>query len=178
MSDTAVADSGDRHTIWQPDSDFVRQLVLAAILKNNPIPIAYRLNYVANFYVGPLIKTIEKKHRMTRPEWIVLFCLNQRSGLNAQQISTVTGRPKTSISGAVKQLQKKKLIWRRTDVKDGRRQVLRATEAGQKIYKIILSSFVAREASMLACLDRSERRAFIGLLEKIIEHSATWAEPY
>jgi DNA-binding MarR family transcriptional regulator len=178
MSNTAVADSSARHTVWQPDNDVMRQLVLAAILKNNPIPIAYRLNYVANFYVGPLIKAIEKKHRMTRPEWIVLFCLNQQPGLNAQQISSVTGRPKTSISGAVKQLQKRKLIWRSTDVKDGRRQVLRATEAGQKMYKTILTSFVAREASMLACLDRSERRSFVGLLEKIVKHSAAWAEPY
>ncbi len=178
MSNFAFAESNDRHTVRQPDNDFVRQLVLAAILRNNPIPIAYRLNYVANFYVGPLIKRIEKKYKMTRPEWIVLFCLNQRPGLNAQQISTVTGRPKTSISTAVRQLQRKKLILRRTDVKDGRRQVLRVTAAGEKIYKAILSSFVARETDMLVCLDRNERRAFIELLDKMIKHSANWAKPY
>ena len=178
MSNIAVGGSSEQHTIWQPDNDFVRQLVLAAILKNNPIPIAYRLNYVANFYVGPLINKIEKKYKMTRPEWIVLFCLNQQAALNAQQISIVTGRPKTSISTAVRQLQKKKLILRRTDVKDGRRQVLRATDAGQKIYKAILSSFVTREAGMLVCLDKSERRTFIGLLDKIIDHSSSWAKPY
>ena len=123
----------------------MRHLVLTAILKNNPIPMAYRLNYVANFYVGPLIKRMEDKHKMTRPEWIVLFCLNQQTGLNAQQISNVTGRPKTSISTAVRQLQKKKLIVRHTDVKDGRRQVLRVTDAGQKIYKAILQVRRARE---------------------------------
>ncbi len=178
MSNIAIGDSSEQHTTWQQDSDFLRQLVLAAILKNNPIPIAYRLNYVANFYVGPLIKKIEKKYKMTRPEWIVLFCLNQQSALNAQQISAVTGRPKTSISTAVRQLQKKKLILRRADVKDGRRQVLRATDSGQKIYRAILSNFVARETGMLACLDRSERRAFIGLLDKIINHSSSWAKPY
>jgi hypothetical protein len=38
-------------------------LVLTAILKNNPIPIAYRLNYVVNFYVGPLVKSMEETHR-------------------------------------------------------------------------------------------------------------------
>lgn len=178
MSNVAVGGSNDGHTTWQPENDFVRQLVLAAILKNNPIPTAYRLNYVANFYVGPLIKKIEDKFRMTRPEWIVLFCLNQQTGLNAQQISNVTGRAKTSISVAVRQLQKRKLILRRTDAKDGRRQVLRATDAGQKLYRAILSSFVAREADMLACLDKAEQRAFIGLLDKIIENSATWAKPY
>jgi DNA-binding MarR family transcriptional regulator len=178
MTNIAVAESRERRTIWQPENDFVRQLVLAAILKNNPIPAAYRLNYVANFYVGPLIRKIEKKYKMTRPEWIVLFCLNQRTNLNAQQISDVTGRPKTSISLAVRQLQKKKLISRHTDVKDSRRQVLIVSEAGQRIYKSILTSFVARETDMLACLDRSERKRFVELLDKIINNSASWAKPY
>jgi DNA-binding MarR family transcriptional regulator len=174
----SAADSNDRRTVWEPENDLVRHLVLAAILKNNPIPTAYRLNYVANFYVGPLIKMMEDEHDMTRPEWIVLFCLNQQTSLNAQQISNVTGRPKTSISTAVRQLQKKKLIVRHTDVKDGRRQVLGATDAGRKIYESILRSFVAREAEMLACLDRSERRTLMGLLDKMIKNSAKWARPY
>jgi DNA-binding MarR family transcriptional regulator len=168
----------DRHTTWEPEGDVLRQLVLAAILKNNPIPMAYRLNYVANFYVGPLIKQMEAEHGMTRPEWIVLFCLHQQTGLNAQQISNVTGRAKTSISTAVKHLQKKKLIVRHTDAKDGRRQVLRATEAGTRIYKSILRGFVARETEMLQGLDRDERRALMTLLDKIIANSASWATPY
>jgi len=178
MSKAAVADPTERQTVWQPDNDFVRQIVLAAILKKNPIPAAYRVNYVANFFVGPLIKKIEKKYKMTRPEWIVLFCLNQRTELNAQQISNVTGRPKTSISLAVRQLQKKKLIVRRTDVNDGRRQVLRVTDMGLKIYKEIVAYFVTRESNMLACLDRGERQVFVALLDKIINHSESWAKPY
>lgn len=178
MSNASASEAEGRPTTWQPDNDLLRHLVLAAILKNNPIPAAYRLNYIANFYVGPLIKRMEERHRMTRPEWIVLFCLNQQPGLNAQQISNVTGRAKTSISTAVKQLQRKKLIVRHTDAKDGRRQVLRATEAGQKIYRTILRSFVAREADMLACLDRNERRVLMELLDKMVSNSASWAKPY
>lgn len=178
MSNAAVAQSGDRHTIWQPENDYSHRLILAAILKDNPIPFAYRLNYVANFYVGPLIRNIEKTFNMTRPEWIVLFCLNQQTGLNAQQISSATGRPKTSISAAVKQLLQRKLISRKTDLQDGRRQVLLLTDAGRRIYTAIVDSFIAREADMLACLDRSERTTFIRLLDKIIDNSGVWAKPY
>jgi DNA-binding MarR family transcriptional regulator len=115
---------------------------------------------------------------MTRPEWIVLFCLNQQTGLNAQQISSATGRPKTSISAAVKQLQQRKLISRRTDIEDGRRQVLRLTDAGRRIYTAIVGSFIEREADMLACLDRGERTTFMRLLDKIIDNSGAWAKPY
>src|SRR5574342_510103 len=152
MSNTASAEIDDHRTVWRPGDESPRRLILAAILKNNPIPVAYRVNFVANFYVGPLIKKIEQRFKMTRPEWIVLFCLYQRSGLNAQQISTVSGRPKTSISAAIAKLQKRKLILRRTDVEDGRRQVLRLTDAGRKVYSAIIDSFVTREAEMLGCL--------------------------
>ena len=178
MSRPAVTRADNVHTIWQPDADVARRMTLAAILEDNPLPIAYRLNYLANFYVGPLIKKMEQELGMTRPEWIVLFCLTRRSGLSAQQISDVTGRPKTSISAAVKQLQGKKLLSRSVDAKDGRRRVLQITDAGQRIYAKILEGFAAREADMIACLSRSERSAFLQLLNKLIDNSASWAKPY
>jgi DNA-binding MarR family transcriptional regulator len=90
----------------------------------------------------------------------------------------VTGRPKTSVSLAVKQLQKKKLITRKTDLADGRRQVLQVTAAGQEIYKAIIGSFVAREAAMLGCLTQGERKALLRLIDKIIKNSSAWAKPY
>src|SRR5262245_47779541 len=111
-----VAKKDETQRSWQPEGDVVHRLLLDAILKNNPIPAAYRINYVANFYVGPLIANMERTFNLTRPEWIVLFCLTQQPRLNAQQISVVTGRAKTSIAGAVKLLQRKKLITRKTDI--------------------------------------------------------------
>lgn len=170
--------AGEGHTVWEPDSDFDRRETLAAVLKDNPLPVAYRLNYVANFYVRPLVKNMELAFGLSRPEWIILFCLNRRPDLSAQQISNVSGRPKTSISAAVRQLQDKKLIVRSTDVRDGRRLVLHLTDGGRKIYKEILASFTTREDAMMSCLNRDERSAFLELLNKIIVNSASWAKPY
>jgi DNA-binding MarR family transcriptional regulator len=164
-------------TVWRPEPD-ARELILAAILHRNPIPIAYRINYLANFYVGPLVTAMENTHRMTRSEWIVLFCLHQRRGMNAQQISNVTGRPKTSISAAVKQLLKKKLISRKTDIVDRRRQVVHVTEAGARIYEQILEGFMAREVEMIKCLDIKEREVFLALLNKLVSNSPAWAQSY
>ena len=166
------------HTSWQPDADVVHQLLLDNILKDNPVPSAYRINYVANFYIGPLVANMERKFKLTRPEWIVLFCLTQQPKLNAQQISTVTGRAKTSIAGAVKLLQRKKLITRKIDTSDTRRRVLHLTDAGRSLYKSIISRFIAREADMLASLDVGERRTLIRVLDKIIKNNRSWAKPY
>jgi DNA-binding MarR family transcriptional regulator len=164
-------------TVWRPGPD-PRDLILAAILHRNPIPIAYRLNYLANFYVGPLVARMEKTHRMTRPEWIVLFCLHQRRGMNAQQISTVTGRPKTSISAAIKELMRKKLISRTTDTADRRRQVVHVTEAGGRVYEQILAGFVERESAMVGCLTKKEAETFLALLAKLVNNSGAWARAY
>src|SRR5262245_53904715 len=101
-----IQDGEDATTVWSPIKDAERLAILAAILNGNPIPTAYRLNYVANFYIGPLVAMLEGRFRMTRSEWIVLFCLHRRPALSAQQISIVTGRPKTSLSTGVKHLLK------------------------------------------------------------------------
>jgi DNA-binding MarR family transcriptional regulator len=174
----AAVQPDEERTSWQPDAGVLHHLILDAILNNNPIPAAYRISYVANFYVGPLVAMMEKAFKLTRPEWIVLFCLTRQPRLNAQQISTVTGRPKTSIAGAVKQLQRKKLITRKADIADSRRRVLHLTDAGRGLYQAIIGSFVARETDMLASLDANDRRQLIRLLDKIIKGDRHWARPY
>jgi len=178
MSRRPIAAADRPETSWQPDGELLHGLILEAILKGNPIPLAYRINYVANFYVGPLVAQMEKAHRLTRSEWIVLFCLNRQPRLNAQQIHIVTGRPKTSIATAVKLLQRKKLITRKTDIADTRRRVLHLTDAGRALYKSIIDGFVARETDMLKCLDAGERRELLRVFDKIIKHAGTWAKPY
>lgn len=155
-----------------------RAAALATILDGNPILDAYLLNYLANFYVGPLLKVVDTRQGLTRPEWIVIFCLTQNEGLNAQQISDATGRPKSSISHAVKLLQKKKFLRRMPDPMDGRRQVLNLTPAGRRAYKDIVTFFIEREGAMLACLTQAERRVLRKLMLKLTDNMDSWAKSY
>tara|TARA_R110001592_G_scaffold25555_3_gene96950 strand:- start:14952 stop:15497 length:546 start_codon:yes stop_codon:yes gene_type:complete len=147
---------------------------LARILEGNPILDAYLLNYLANSYVGPLLKIVESQAGLTRPEWIVVFCLSQHEGLNAQQISDVTGRAKSSISHAIKLLEKKNFLRRMPDLIDGRRQVLRLTGDGQKAYQGIIGYFQDRERKMLACLDATEKSVFRDLMFKLAGNVERW----
>ena len=155
-----------------------RAVALARILENNPILDAYLLNYLANFYVGPLLKVVDARQGLTRPEWIVIFCLTQYEDLNAQQISDVTGRAKSSISYAVKLLQKKKLLRRMPDAQDGRRQVLRLTATGRAAYRDLVEYFIEREQEMLACLSDAERRTLRELMLKLTANMDSWAKSY
>ena len=155
-----------------------RAAALAAILARNPILDAYLLNYLANFYVGPLLKVVEARQSLTRPEWIVIFCLTQHEALNAQEISDVTGRPKSSISHAVIMLQKKGLLRRTADPMDGRRQILKLTAAGRRAYEDLVLFFIEREQAMLNCLSATERRTLRKLLLKLTGNMESWAKSY
>src|SRR4029077_16968052 len=170
--------AGQLNVGWHTGERVLHGLLLEAILEDNPIPLAYRMNYIDNFYVGPLVAMMEKSFKLTRSEWIVLFCLTRQARLNAQQISVVTGRPKTSIAGAIKQLQRKKLITRKADIADRRRRVLHMTDAGRNLYRAILGKFVAREADMLTGLNTGAQALLIRLIDKIIKGDRTWAKPY
>jgi len=155
-----------------------RAAALAAILSGNPIFDAYLLNYLANFYVGPLLKVVETRQNLTRPEWIVIFCLTQHEGLNAQEVSDVTGRPKSSISNAVIMLQKKGLLRRTADPMDGRRQILKLTAAGRRAYEDLVTFFIERQEAMLACLSAGERRTLRKLLLRLADNMESWAKSY
>jgi DNA-binding MarR family transcriptional regulator len=155
-----------------------RAVDLANILDGNPILDAYLLNYVANFYVGPLLKIVDARQGLTRPEWIVIFCLTQCDGLNAQQISDVTGRAKSSISHAIKLLEKKKMLQRTPDPHDARRRALQLTPKASQAYADLVGFFIEREKQMLACLSDSERRTLRKLMFKLTENMHYWATSY
>ena len=178
MAKSSQRKRADDNTSWQPAAEPVHNLILQAILTDNPIPSAYRINYVANFYVGPLVGMLETRFKVTRAEWIVLFCLTRRPRLNAQQISIVTGRAKTSIAAAVKELQRKKLITKVIDASDGRRQVLHLTPGGKEKYQAIVGEFIKREKAMLQSLTATEKQELTRLFDKIIRNSVDWAKPY
>jgi DNA-binding MarR family transcriptional regulator len=155
-----------------------RAAAVAPILEHNPFLDAYLLNYLANFYVGPLLKVADARQGLTRPEWIVIFCLVQHEGLNAQQISDATGRAKSSISHAVKLLQKKDFLRRGPDPLDGRRQVLRLTASGRAAYTDLVGFFIEREAAMFDCLTDDERHTLRELMLKLTDNMDSWAKSY
>jgi MarR family transcriptional regulator, temperature-dependent positive regulator of motility len=144
---------------------------------SNPTGIAWRLNFLANFYIGPLYKEIEERHGLSRPEYIVLFCLYQVPGLLARDIVRLCGRPKNSISRAVNANLARKLITEAPEA--GRRGIpLRLTADGDALVRQIVPLFVAREATMLATLSDSERTLLDQLLRKLALRRDGWDTPY
>lgn len=147
---------------------------LRALLNGTEIPTAYKIGYVLNFYREPSFRAIEMEFGLTRPEIVILLALHFRDGITASEFCEFSGHLKAGVSRAVIALEKKKLIRRRTDKIDKRRQRLFLTNAGRTLYGRYIPALRAREKAMLACLSSSERQQFDGLLDKLAQHVPQW----
>ncbi len=147
---------------------------LRAILRGTEIPTAYKIGYILNFYREPSFRRIEADFGLTRPEIVMLLALHSREGITAAEFCEFSGHLKAGVSRAVIALQKKGLIRRQIDASDSRRQRLFLTEAGRALYKRYVPALKTREAAMLSCLSKPERRQFDRLLDKLAAHVPNW----
>ena len=147
------------------------------MLESNAVTFAWRLNYIASFYAVPFYLALEQRIGVSRPEYVILFCVIHRPGVTAAEIVAATGRPKNSISFAVTRLEKKGLIARHPNHADSRRMELRATGPGRAIYRRVLPFLQERERRLLAPLSAQERESLGSLLIKIALNVPEWEEP-
>ena len=156
-----------------PDSS-----AIYSILEDNKISTAYRITYLGNQYIGPVYRWAEKEFGIRRPHFATLFCLAHLGPLSARDVCELSGIPKNNISRAVSDLERLKRIRRSQHASDGRREVLRLTVAGKKLYEQILPRFQQRERSMLAPLSSEEVMLLDNLLKKLVLRADGWREEF
>jgi len=132
------------------------------------------LSVVSNRYAYPLYAEIERDHGLLRDEAAVVVCLSLKSGATAQEIVANTGRPKNSISRAVRKLEAGRFVRREGDADDGRASKLYLTSRGNTLFKRIEGYYADRDKRMLSTLSDKEKREFSRTLEKIANASPDW----
>jgi DNA-binding MarR family transcriptional regulator len=146
------------------------------ILDQTSIRIGYRISYLANFFSGPIYRELEASDDLTRPDFIIMFCLAHCGSLTAQDISNMTGRPKNSLSRAVHRLVARGWITRIAATHDPRQAQLDLSEAGRAALERILPRFTQRETEMLMPLTPAEQQEFDRLLSKLVHRDDDWAK--
>ena len=138
---------------------------------------AWRINFIANFFTGPVYRQLGEQYGITRPEFVILYCLEHMPGLVAQDICRVTGRPKNSISRAVSDLLNKGYIQRGTDPEDKRAKPLTLSHAGWAILDRMKPIVKARQDAMRAALTEEELVQFDTLIQKMVYAMPNWVKP-
>ncbi|MEM9107671.1 MAG: MarR family winged helix-turn-helix transcriptional regulator [Pseudomonadota bacterium] len=147
------------------------------MLNDTELRHAWRVNFLANFFTGPAYRQIDEQFALTRPEFVILYCLKNKPGLVARDVCLVTGLPKNSISRAVSELLGKGLIERTRGQKDKRAKPLSLSEKGLSVLTEILPIFETRQDSMRAVLTGKEQAEFDRLIQKIVYAMPDWVTP-
>lgn len=148
--------------------------MLAAKLWANPCWFAFRFNYIALRYNGPLYDWIRREHGLSRPEYVVLWSLALCSGAQARDIAETAGFPRNTLSRAIARVEALGLLRREADADDQRAQLLWLTEAGEALIRATMPAFVAQEQAMLDPLSAQERKTLSRLLAKVVLRAADW----
>jgi DNA-binding MarR family transcriptional regulator len=147
------------------------------MLTNTDLSAAWRLNFLANFFTGPIYAQIQERFGLSRSGFVILFSLSQQDGLVARDICLVTGLPKNSISRAITELETKGLIGRDTDAADRRAKPLKLVEPGRALLNKVVPVLKARQQAMLAVLDDAEATEFERLITKLVFAMPDWVQP-
>lgn len=147
---------------------------LLDILDATPIPVAYRLSFLTNFWREPLLRWMERETGLIRPELTVLICLAYQPDLYARDICEITEQPPNTVSRAVFSLVEKKFITRTRDQADARRQVLNITPQGRAQHDDLMTYFAASESRMLSTLNAQEVATLTKLLDKLARDVSRW----
>ena len=147
------------------------------MLDSTDLRHAWRLNFMANFFTGPVYRNMVDQFGITRPEFVILYCLKHMPGLVAQDICRVTGQPKNSISRAVSDLLSKEYIVRGTDPEDRRAKPLSLTAKGDTLLAQLEPIMMARQTNMRSVLSEDELEMFDALLRKLVYAMPDWVTP-
>jgi len=146
---------------------------LTSIFESVEFHNAYRISYLANAITVPAYEDIKRDFGIIRSEYLLLLCLAHLPVLTAQDVSTMTRRPRNSISRAVHRLLSVGYLNRVPDPQDSRQAKLSITPAGRVLHKQIARTLVARETELLSPLSNTEKKEFQRLLQKLSMHAST-----
>lgn len=146
--------------------------ITEAKLWRNPCWLAFRFNYLALCYNGPLYAWVRRRFGLSRPEFALIYTLGLCDRALASDIAVSYGFPENTLSRAVAKLVRLNVIARHTDPRDGRRRALRLTASGHAILKEATPYFVNEERRFLEGLTHEEQATLSRLLAKVVRSAS------
>jgi DNA-binding MarR family transcriptional regulator len=124
-------------------------------------------NLIGRAFYGPL----EARHHLSVQQWRILLTLAQHPGATAVDIIARWALQPMSVSRAIRELEQRGLISRRTGSSDRRSQELLLTRKGQRLYETVVPGANARYHDIVDCLPPAERARLARALVVLIANT-------
>ncbi|HEY6483639.1 MAG TPA: MarR family winged helix-turn-helix transcriptional regulator [Steroidobacteraceae bacterium] len=125
----------------------------------------FRLNRLAAGVSEYLADIYRERFGLDIPMWRVMATVGLGGGCTAQQVALSTRMHKTRVSRAIAALIRRGLLSRCASAADGRARPLALTRAGRRMYADLVPLALERERTLLSCLPRAPRAAFLDGLQ-------------
>jgi DNA-binding MarR family transcriptional regulator len=130
--------------------------------------LPYRLSLLTNTISQGIAASYREHHDISVTEWRVMAVLGRFPGSPASEVAERTAMDKVAISRAVKSLEAKGLLQRKTDPGDRRRQSLYITEkSGQAVLEEVVPLARQYESQLTGVLSEAELRRLDTLMNKL-----------
>lgn len=139
-----------------------------------PLFLPYLLNRAADAASEEFQANYRTRFGMLRTEWRILFHLGCYGDMTAKQICEAASIHKTKVSRAVRALEAKRYVTRRTDTADRRNEWLSLTRSGGKVFEELAKAAEAYEGRLLEGfdpVDRDRLRTALMKLANITPHA-------
>jgi len=132
--------------------------------------VPYRMVHLTANISLALSKIYKQEFDISIAQWRVLAQLAEQQKLYSKDIGEITSMDKSKVSRAVKALESKHYLLRKTDKKDNRAAYLSLTAQGKTLYQKIVPKALEWERQLISVLDASEQTTLMKILDKLDQH--------
>jgi DNA-binding MarR family transcriptional regulator len=129
--------------------------------------LPYALNRAAEAASRGFQAIYKARYGMLRTEWRVLAHLGQYGAMTARDICTRADLHKTKVSRAVKALEARRFLTRRTEERDRRQELLSLTAAGEAAFRNLAEEARRYDAALAAALPPGDLAALRRALRRL-----------
>ena len=129
--------------------------------------LPYLLNRAAEESSVEFARIYKDRYGLLRTEWRVLFHLGQHGEMTATDIGRLSRLHKTKISRAVAALQKRRYLRKTPSAQDRRRELLKLTDQGVRVFEALSAEAEGYNRRLLAQFTPKERAALQESLKKL-----------
>lgn len=129
--------------------------------------LPYRLSVASNKASGLIARAYQARFGLTIWEWRVVAVLGSGQPMTAQAICEATAMDKVTVSRALRALNERSLVRRRTSPSDKRASLVSLTPDGQAVYEEIAPLALEWERSLLEGFSEEEKAVLGELLERL-----------
>ena len=125
--------------------------------------------HTASRLIQQLSLTQLKSLDLTQAQWRALSGICSQPGATLQHLTAFAQISQPLMSQAVKALEKRELVTRKTPQNDRRSSVIEATDLGLSVYKQAFEAMLTVEETIVSILGKEQSEQFKNLLDTIIK---------